>query len=450
MADIETLNKKILSKDAEIAVIGLGYVGLPTAVFFSKNGFKVNGVDIDKSKIDLINKGISPLKDLDLDKDLKTAIEREKLSGTTDIADAVSKSDIALIIVPTPVNKAKEPDLSYVVNACNGVLEGIHKGMLIVLESTTFPGTTEEIVIPILEKSGLKAGVDFGIAYCPERYNPGDPDHTLECVSRIVGGINPQWTDLTCQLYQNIIQMPVKAVKNLKTAEAAKVIENIQRDLNIALMNELALIFERMNIDIMDVIEAASTKWNFIRYNPGPGVGGHCLPVDPYYLTKKAQELNYHAYIIHAGRRVNDYMPFHVLELLQDGLNEAGKALKGSKIAVFGASYKENTADLRESPTEKFISAALKKGADIQIIEPNVDSDKIFGCKNIRNPKDIADDHFDAYVYLVNHKQFEDTKFFEKYVFNRDKVFIDGKRRFNPDEVKKTKCIYRGIGIGSS
>lgn len=446
MADTQNIRNKILSKNAKISIIGLGYVGLPTAVFFAKNGFNVTGVDVDRNKISRINSGVSPLKDLNLDEELEKAVNNKKLSATANTAEAVFNSDIVIIIVPTPVNEAKEPDLSYVINACNEILKGIHKNMLIILESTTFPGTTEEIVIPILEKSGLIAGKDFGVAYCPERYNPGDPEHTLENVSRIVGAIDDEWTEITCNLYQNIIKEPVKAVKNLKTAEAAKVIENIQRDLNIALMNELSLIFERMNIDIMDVIEAASTKWNFGRYNPGPGVGGHCLPVDPYYLTKKAQEFDYHAQLILAGRRVNDYMPLHVLELLQDGLNEAEKALNGSKIIVFGASYKENTADLRESPSEKFIINALKKGAIITIIEPNIDSDEIFGCKNIKNYEDIEWQNADAIVYLVNHKQFSEINISNQKIFSEGIIFIDGKRHFNPEEVRGKKCIYRGIG----
>ena len=209
MNDKELFNNKITSKTACITVIGLGYVGLPTAVFFARNGFNVIGVDVDTRKIELINKGISPLKDLNLDEEVKSTVQAKRLSATNDATSAVQKSDVILIIVPTPVNEAKEPDLSFVVSACESVATGIHKNCLVVLESTTYPGTTEEIMIPILERSGLKAGKDFGVAYCPERYNPGDSTHTLENVSRVVGGINEYWTDMTCKLYQNIILQTV-------------------------------------------------------------------------------------------------------------------------------------------------------------------------------------------------------------------------------------------------
>lgn len=282
---MDQLKEKIKNKTAKICVIGLGYVGLPTAVFFAQNGFNVIGVDIDSKKVDIINSAISPLADLDLDEQIENLVQKKKLLATINTKSAVLDSDIILIIVPTPVTEAKEPDLSYIKSAAEDISKSLRKGHLVVLESTTYPGTTEEVLQHILEKNGLKAGVDFGLGYCPERYNPGDAEHTLENVARIVGGITPEWGMIARDLYQNIIKEPVTQVKDIKTAEAAKIIENIQRDLNIALMNELALIFERMDIDIMGVIEAASTKWNFGKYLPGPGVGGHCLPVDPYVFA---------------------------------------------------------------------------------------------------------------------------------------------------------------------
>jgi len=442
----DLLKEKITEKTARICVIGLGYVGLPTAVFFACEGFDVTGADIDPHKVETINKGLSPLHDLNLDADVNRITADGKFWATTDITSAVSSSDIVLIIVPTPVTESKEPDLTYVHNAAMSISAGLHRGMLIVLESTTYPGTTEEIVQPILERTGLKAGDDFGLAYCPERYNPGDPLHPLKKVSRIVGAIDEPWTEVTCHLYRQIIEESVTAVRNIKTAEAAKVIENIQRDLNIALMNELALIFERMDIDVMDVIEAASTKWNFNVFYPGPGVGGHCLPVDPYYLTKKAQEVGYHALVILAGRRVNDYMPLHILELLQDGLNEVGKPIKGANIIVFGASYKENTADLRESPTEKFVNAALSKGSKIRIVEPNIDADSVFGCENLKSPDNIDPDSIDAIIYMVNHSGFAEILSAPPALFKENIVVIDGKRQLNPEIIRKRGCIYHGVG----
>ena len=272
------MKNKIINKEAKICIVGLGYVGLPTAIFFAEEGFKVTGVDIDPEKISKINKGISTIGELNLDSKLKDLVNKKLLIATSDLKMATKNSDVIILIVPTPVTPSKDPDLSYIIDAGSEVSQGLEKGKLVVLESTVYPGVTEETLKPILEKSGLKAGVDFGLAYCPERYNPGDEEHTIKNVSRVVGGITPEWAEITLLLYQNIILEDITVLSNIKTAEAAKVIENTQRDLNIALMNELAMIFEKLDIDIMEVIEGASTKWNFNAYYPGAGVGGHCLP----------------------------------------------------------------------------------------------------------------------------------------------------------------------------
>lgn len=441
------LKDKIENITAKICVIGLGYVGLPTAVFFAKKGFDVIGVDIDIKKVDLINSGISPLADLGLDEQINNLVQDKKLIATTNTKSAVLDSDIILIIVPTPVTDAKEPDLSYIKSAAEDISKSLRKNHLVVLESTTYPGTTEGVLQSILEMSGLKAGVDFGLVYCPERYNPGDAEHTLENVARIVGGITPEWGMIARDLYQNIIKEPVTQVKDIKTAEAAKIIENIQRDLNIALMNELALIFERMDIDIMGVIEAASTKWNFGRYYPGPGVGGHCLPVDPYYLTKRAQELGYHAQVILAGRKVNDEMPYHVFDLVQDGLNDIERPVKKSNILVLGAAYKANTADLRNSPSEMLVNKLKKYGAEVTIIEPNVQSNDIFGCRCI-SMKDYELIKADCIVLMVNHKEFETIDLLYHKSKNKRIVFVDGSRKLDPEDVIAGGFIYRGIGAG--
>lgn len=438
--------EKIRNKQSKICVIGLGYVGLPTATFFAEKGFEVIGVDVDETKVTMINSGYSPLKDLNLDDKIRSATEKKKLKATTNTNTAVAESDIILIIVPTPVTEAKEPDLRYITAAAEDISKSLHKGQLVILESTTYPGTTEEVLQPILEKSGLVAGVDFGLAYCPERYNPGDPEHTLENVARVVGGITYAWGEVAKLLYQNIIKETVTQVKDIKTAEAAKIIENIQRDLNIALMNELALIFERMDIDIMDVIEAASTKWNFGRYYPGPGVGGHCLPVDPYYLTKRAQELGYHAQVILAGRKVNDDMPLHVYELVQEGLNEIEKPLKNSNIVVLGAAYKPNTADLRNSPSEILVRKLKTQGANVSIIEPNVNNKVIFDCPSI-SLNDLKTKRAECIVLMANHKEFEHIDIGDSKV-NDNVVFVDGCRAMNPEDILKAGYIYRGIGAG--
>lgn len=441
------LRDKIKNKTAKICVIGLGYVGLPTAVFFADKGFDVIGVDIDVKKVDSINSCISPLAELDLDEKIKVLSKNKKLIATTDTTEAVSDSDVVLIIVPTPVTEAKEPDLSYIKIAAEDIARSLRTGQLVVLESTTYPGTTEEVLQPILEKSGLKAGIDFGLAYCPERYNPGDAEHTLENVARVVGGITPEWGETTRELYQNIIKETVTRVSDIKTAEAAKIIENIQRDLNIALMNELALVFERMDIDIMEVIEAASTKWNFGKYLPGPGVGGHCLPVDPYYLTKRAQELGYHAQVILAGRKVNDEMPGHVFDLVQDGLNEIEKPVKSSKILVLGAAYKANTADLRNSPSEVLVDLLKTQGAKVSIIEPNVKQSEVFGCECLPlEDYGVAD--VNCIVLMVNHKEFESIDLLALRDADTSVLFVDASRKLDPQDVIDAGFRYRGVGAG--
>jgi nucleotide sugar dehydrogenase len=447
---METLKEKIRNKKAKICVVGLGYVGLPTAVYFAAAGFSVIGVDIDNRKVKLINRGISPIKDAKLNEKLKIAVKNGNLKATTSIDEAGSISDVIIIVVPTPVNEAKEPDLKHIVRACREVSKILKRGRLVILESTVYPGVTEDVVKPILEESGLKAGEDFGLAYVPERYNPGDENHTLEKVTRIVGGITVEWSGIVKELYQTIVKNEVVIVKNIKTAEAAKVIENIQRDLNIALMNELALIFERMGIDVIDVIEAASTKWNFVKYYPGAGVGGHCLPHDPYYLTKKAQELGYIPKIILAGRSVNDAMPYHVYELVADGLNKVKKPINGSKILILGASYKGDTGDLRTSPTEALVKELKRRNADVTIIEPFAEDSTIFGCPAYRGIGSVGND-FDAVVLMTAHSEFKklDLKRLKLKLRKNDVVFVDGRRVFKPENVKKY-FVYRGIGAGDS
>ncbi len=441
------LKEKIKNKTAKICVIGLGYVGLPTAIFFAKKGFNVIGVDIDTKKVDMINSAISPIADLDLDEQIDYLVHKKKLIATTNTKSAVSDSDIILIIVPTPVTEAKEPDLSCIKLAAEEISKSLRKDQLVVLESTTYPGTTEEILQPILEKSGLKAGVDFGLAYCPERYNPGDSEHTLENVTRVVGAITQEWGIIARDFYQNIIKGSVIQVKDIKTAEAAKMIENIQRDLNIALMNELALIFERMDIDIMGAIEAASTKWNFGKYLPGPGVGGHCLPVDPYFLTKRALELGIHAQVILAGRKINDEMPGHVFELVQDGLNEIEKPVQGSRILVLGAAYKANTADLRNSPSKFLVGLLRKNGANVSIIEPNVEQNELFGCECLPL-EDYGAIDVDCIVLMVSHKEFESIDLLALRDVDTSVVFVDASRKLDPQSVIDAGFIYRGVGAG--
>ncbi|ADZ09116.1 nucleotide sugar dehydrogenase [Methanobacterium lacus] len=439
------LLERIQKRTAIIAIVGLGYVGLPTAIFFAENGFKVIGVEKDEVKLTKIKKGISTIGELNLDMRLSKVVNEKKLIGTADLKWATEQSDIIISIVPTPVDEFKDPDLTPIKSSGEQIAKGLAEGKLVILESTVYPGVTEECLQPILEQSGLKAGTDFGLAYCPERYNPGDVDHGIEKVSRVVGGITPEWAEVTRELYKIIINEDVKVLNNIKTTEAAKVIENTQRDLNIALMNELAMIFERLDIDVMDVIEGASTKWNFNVYYPGAGVGGHCLPVDPYYLVKKAKELGYHSKVIAAGRSINDNMPLHVMNLVQDALNEQEKSIKNSKIVVLGFSYKENVGDPRESPAKTLTKNLVWKEAEVVIVDPYIEEiNEKFGVLN--NKFSDAINGADALVLMTAHDDFKSIDFNEVLKSMNTPIIVDGRRIYDPDELRDMGFHYKGVG----
>lgn len=438
--------EEIRNRNARICVVGLGYVGLPTALQFTEKGFNVVGVDKDEKIVDEINRGDCHLTDLNIDERVKKAVDKKKLKATADTTEAIKESDIILITVPTPVTVDKKPDLSHIEEAGRSIAKSLRRGQLVVLESTVYPGVTEETLKPVLEESGLTAGKDFGLAYCPERYNPGDPDHTLEKVARIVGGITPEWCRVTEELYKTIIEERITPVRDIKTAEAAKVIENIQRDLNIALMNELAMIFEKLNIDILEVIDAAKTKWNFNVYYPGAGVGGHCLPVDPYYLVKKAEELGYHSKVITAGRAVNDYMPEHIFKLLVKALNECRKPVNNSRIIVLGFSYKENVGDPRETPVKKLIEKLRGMNAEIIIVDPFIEETYLKRYGKPERDVYAAVNEADAAILMTAHDVFKDMDMMHIKELMKTPVIIDGRRVFNGPLLRKMGFIYKGVG----
>lgn len=371
-------------KDKTVCIVGLGYVGQPLAEAFSSH-LKTIGFDIVTEKVNRINGN-----------------NGGKLFCTSDPA-SIKQADFVLICVPTPVTKHKEPDLSPVRSAAEVVGKNLKKGAIVVLESTVYPGVTEDIVVPILEKeSGMICGTDFKVGYSPERVNPGDEAHSLDKITKIVSGMDEESTHLLAELYGLITH--VFMARDIKTAEAAKVIENIQRDLNIALMNELSLIFHKMGLNTQDVLEAAGTKWNFHKYTPGL-VGGHCIPVDPYYLVYKARELGYHPQVILAGRAVNDYMPRHVAEMAIKGLNDAGKVIKGSKVLIMGLTYKENVPDTRESPAREMVKALQEYKVDVYGYDPLLSHEEIehFGVK-AREELDGA--KLDCVILAVAHEEF--------------------------------------------
>jgi UDP-N-acetyl-D-galactosamine dehydrogenase len=346
-----THHPSLITDEPVVCIVGLGYVGAPLLEAFAKH-FRVIGFDVD-------NKVVARL---------RRKTRSQNLVITRDPKE-IGRADFIIIAVPTPVTRSKEPDLSHVVGAAQIVGRNMKKGSTVILESTVYPGVTEDMVKPVLEKeSGFQGGRGFKIAYSPERINPGDKEHTVARVTKVVAGMDKETTNLVAQLYGRITPHVFKA-RDIKTAEAAKVIENVQRDLNIALMNELSLIFEKMGLSTKHVLEAAGTKWNFHRYSPGL-VGGHCIPVDPYYLVYKARELGYHPQVILAGRAINDSMARHVADMTIKALNDAGKVIKGSKVLIMGLTYKENVADTRETPVKEIIKELQEYGVDVYGYDP--------------------------------------------------------------------------------
>ncbi|MCK4459829.1 MAG: nucleotide sugar dehydrogenase, partial [Methanosarcinales archaeon] len=363
---------------------GLGYVGLPLALAFSGH-LRVIGFDVDADKI----------------RELSTGNDNSNISFTDNPED-INNADFAIIAVPTPVTKSKDPDLSYIESAARTIGRNLKKGAIVVLESTVYPGATEEVVKPILEEeSGMRCGTDFKIGYSPERINPGDEEHTTESITKIVAGMDTESADRLAGLYGLITS--VYRAKDIKTAEAAKVIENVQRDLNIALMNELTLIFHRMGLDTGAVLDAAGTKWNFHRYTPGL-VGGHCIPVDPYYLVHKAEELGYHPQVILAGRSINDSMPGYVALMAIKGLNDVGKVIKGSKVLIMGLTYKENVPDTRESPVREIVRVLEEFGVTVYGYDPLLSDTMIegFGVKALGD----QDGEVACVIVTVAHDEF--------------------------------------------
>ncbi len=355
-------------------MIGLGYVGLPLVKTFLNEGFKVIGFDVDQKKVSHLNQGRSYIKHV-TGEDLKPYIREKNFKATADF-EILSEVDVIIICVPTPLDPHKNPDLSFVLNTTRVIAKNLRKGQLVVLESTTYPGTTEEEMLPILEASGLKVGKDFYLAYSPERENPGDEIYPTAKIPKVVGGVTPACRKVAKTLYDQIVvrTIPVTAPR---VAEATKLLENIFRSVNIALVNEMKMIFERLDIDVWEVIEAASTKpFGFMPFFPGPGYGGHCIPVDPFYMTWKAKEVDYPTKFIELAGEINTLMPYYVVSKTIEKLNERGKSIKGAKILILGVAYKKDVDDQRESPSLKIISLLQEKGAKISYNDPYVPESK--------------------------------------------------------------------------
>lgn len=429
------LYEKIVTGKEKLALVGLGYVGMPIAVAFAKKGVNVIGFDLNESKINLYKQGIDPTKEVG-----NEVIKQTKVEFTAD-ESKLQEAKFIIVAVPTPVNTDHTPDLSPVIGASEIVGKNLQPGSIVVYESTVYPGCTEDVCIPILEKeSGLKCGSDFKIGYSPERINPGDKVHRLENIHKIVSGCDEEALEEIKNVYDIVIEVGTHPVSNMRTAEAVKVVENSQRDINIAFMNELAMVFDRMDIDTNEVVDGMNTKWNALGFRPGL-VGGHCIGVDPYYFTYQAEKLGYHSQIILNGRIVNDHMGAYVADAAVKQMIAAGQAPKKSKVVILGLTFKENCPDTRNSKVDDIIKELNTYDIDPVIVDPwanERDSMREYGV-TLTNLEDVKD--ADCVIVAVAHKEFRnlnltDIKALFKKCDDNEKVLIDVKGLYNVADLK--------------
>lgn len=420
-----SIYKKLKNKETKIAVIGLGYVGLPIALEFAKT-IKVVGFDINQKRVDMMRNNIDPSEELD-----STAFEGCDILFTADVED-LKDVTFFIVAVPTPIDGHNLPDLTPLIGATRTVANVLKKGDYVVFESTVYPGCTEDDCIPVLEEiSGLKFKTDFKVGYSPERINPGDTKHTLTNVIKVVSGCCDESLEEIAKVYEEVVKVGVHRAASIKVAEAAKIIENTQRDLNIALVNELSIIFNKMGINTYDVLEAAGTKWNFLKFFPGL-VGGHCIGVDPYYLTYKAKELGYHAQIINAGRFVNDSMGGYVAKQTVKKIIKAGKNIAEAKVLVMGATFKEDVSDIRNSKVADVVKEFISFGVKVEVIDPHASSEHLKHEYGFGLVDKIAND-YDAVFIAVNHAEYSNLKEdYFKSITSKNPVIVD------------IKGIYRG------
>lgn len=435
-----SLYQKIVNREEKIAVIGLGYVGMPLAIAFA-NKAKVIGFDISEEKVRLYRDGIDPTNEVG-----NKAIEKSTVEFTSESTD-LQYAKFYIVAVPTPINSDKSPDLKPVEDASELIGKNMKKGSIVVFESTVYPGVTEDICIPILEKaSGLKCGTDFKVGYSPERINPGDKVNTLEKITKIVAGTDHESLEEISLIYELVIKAGIHKASSIKVAEAAKVVENSQRDINIAFMNELAIVFDRMDINSKDVVEAMNTKWNALKFYPGL-VGGHCISVDPYYFVYKAEKLGYHSQIVSSGRKINDSMGEFVAEAIIKKLILTNKIVKQSNVVILGVTFKENCPDSRNSKVFDIISKLKEYGIYPKVVDPQADERELerhYGLK-LTKLDEIQD--ADCLVYAVGHEEFRSTpiedvgKFFKKGPVENN-VIIDVKSIINGEEAKELGYTY--------
>jgi len=436
------LFEKIVSKEEKMSVVGLGYVGMPIAVAFAQKGLEVIGFDLNKNKIELYKSGIDPTKEVG-----DEAISVSRVQFTSDERE-LKKAKFHIVAVPTPVNLDHTPDLSPVIGASEIVGRNLAPGSIVVYESTVYPGCTEDVCIPILEKeSGMKCGVDFKVGYSPERINPGDKIHRLNNIHKIVSGMDKESLSVIKHVYDLVIEVGTHPVSNIRTAEAVKVVENSQRDINIAFMNELAMVFDRMDIDTNEVVDGMNTKWNALGFRPGL-VGGHCIGVDPYYFTYQAEKLGYHSQIILNGRIVNDSMGAYIADAAIKKMIEAGQAPKKSKVVILGLTFKENCPDTRNSKVYDIIRQLEKYGIKPDVVDPWSSKEDAFREYGIELKEKKSINNADCIIIAVAHDEFkkisihELNSLYKKDIPNEEKVLIDVKGIYRIDELIESGINY--------
>lgn len=434
---IHELYSQLISQKVKLSVIGLGYVGLPIAVAFSPK-VRVIGFDVNSRKIERFRAGIDPTGEVET-----TALQSADIEFTSD-ETKLGQAKFHIVAVPTPVHTDHTPNLTPLKNASCILGRNLTRGSIVVYESTVYPGVTEEICIPILEEaSGLKCGVDFMVGYSPERINPGDAEHKLNNIKKVVSGIDTETADVIAKVYELVIDAGVYKAGSIKTAEAAKVIENAQRDINIAFMNELSIIFNKMNIDTKSVLEAAGTKWNFLKFLPGL-VGGHCIGVDPYYLTYRAEQMGYHSQVILAGRRINDGMGKYIAENCVKQMIAASKNVRGARVAILGFTFKENCPDVRNSKVIDIVNELKEYGLETVIVDEKADADEVERLYNVSLSPMDAVQNMDAVIVAVAHRKYLalDMQSMNRFFRDKARVLIDVKGLFSREEYEANGYYY--------
>jgi len=436
-----SLYSKIKNKEARIGIIGLGYVGLPLAVEFAKTGFNVTGIEVDNKKIAAINNGDNYISDID-DLLFLDLINKNRLQVTNDTS-IIAKLDAISICVPTPLSKVNEPDVSYIIDAVNAIKSYLHKDLLIILESTTYPGTTREVILSTMEESGLIVGEDYFLCFSPERIDPGNKNYTISNTPKIIGGVTTECTTVGSLLYNQIVK-DVVSVSSPETAEMVKLLENTFRSINIGLANEVAIMCEKLGIDVWEVIDAANTKpYGFMKFTPGPGLGGHCIPIDPLYLSWKMKDLNYNPKFIDLASKINSSMPEHVIEILRGALETNQKKLENSKILLVGMAYKKDIDDIRESPSLDILYLLNKNKSIVEYFDPYISEfffkNRMNKTINKLNSKTI--NKFDAIIILTDHSIID-----YKLIKDNASIIIDTRNAYPSNNDKN---IYR-LGVGKS